>query len=79
MTQTKKQTVATVAAQDITPNGVYTWPQIQNSVCGGMSQRTISNWVANGHFPAPFTMWSRNHLWRGSDLLQWLSGKTQEA
>ncbi len=74
-----KNKIETVSAQAIVPQGVYSWGQIQNSVCGGLTQRTIANWITAGHFPKPFTSWSRNHLWRGSDLLQWLSAKTQEA
>ncbi len=73
------EAVKSVAVQDIQACGVYRWKQIQDTVCMGLTQRTIGNWISTGKFPRPIGTWTHYNIWRGKDLIAFMRGEYLQA
>lgn len=43
----------------------------------GVSRRTIYKWIAQRHFPKPFTHGSRTHRWIRRDVEKWIASKRE--
>ncbi len=71
--------VASVPIAEIVEQGVYRWRQIKDTVCLGVTQRTIHNWILAGKFPRPIGTWTHYNIWRGKDLIAFMRGEYLQA